>query len=135
MHVFFISNALFQLSPSLLNFFVNWASNVVYIRSSHRRYSVRKGVLRNFAKFTGKHLCQSLWLRCFVVKFVKFLRTPFSQNTPGRLLLLGVAYYIKGSSYLKSYQCDLFFTFIFIFIMINDDDELFLWYGWPTKGV
>ena len=24
------------------------------------RCSVRKGVLRNFAKFTGKHLCQSL---------------------------------------------------------------------------
>ena len=31
-------------------------------RSSHRRSSVRKGVLRNFAKFTGKHLCQSLIL-------------------------------------------------------------------------
>ena len=30
-------------------------------RSSHRRCSVRKGVLRNFAKFTGKHLCQSLF--------------------------------------------------------------------------
>ena len=29
-------------------------------RSNHRRCSVRKGVLRNFAKFTGKHLCQSL---------------------------------------------------------------------------
>ena len=29
-------------------------------RSSHQRYSVRKGVLRNFAKFTGEHLCQSL---------------------------------------------------------------------------
>ena len=28
----------------------------------HRRCSVRKGVLRNFAKFTGKHLCQSLFL-------------------------------------------------------------------------
>ena len=27
-------------------------------RSSHRRRSVRKGVLRNFAKFIGKHLCQ-----------------------------------------------------------------------------
>ena len=25
-------------------------------RSSHRSCSVRKGVLRNFAKFTGKHL-------------------------------------------------------------------------------
>ena len=30
-------------------------------RSSHQRYSVKKGVLRNFAKFTGKHLCQSLF--------------------------------------------------------------------------
>ena len=57
--------------------------------------SVRKGVLRNFAKFTGKHLCQSLfsnkvaglipatllkkrlWHRCFPPNFVKFLRTPF----------------------------------------------------------
>ena len=29
-------------------------------RSNHRRCSVRKGVLRNFAKFTGKHLCHSL---------------------------------------------------------------------------
>ena len=30
-------------------------------RSSHQRCSVRKGVLRNFAKFTRKHLCQSLY--------------------------------------------------------------------------
>ena len=29
-------------------------------RSSLQRCSVRKDVLRNFAKFTGKHLCQSL---------------------------------------------------------------------------
>ena len=31
-------------------------------RSSHRRCFVRKGVLRNVAKFTGKHLYQSLYL-------------------------------------------------------------------------
>ena len=30
-------------------------------RSSHWKCSVRKGVLRNFAKFTGKHLCQSFF--------------------------------------------------------------------------
>ena len=30
-------------------------------RSSHRKCSVRKSVLRNFAKFTGKHLCQGLF--------------------------------------------------------------------------
>ena len=32
------------------------------LRSSQRRCSVKKDVLRNFAKFTGKHLCQSLFL-------------------------------------------------------------------------
>ena len=56
-------------------------------RSSHHRCSVKKGVLRNFAKFAGKHLCQSLffnkvaglrlWHRCFPVNFAKFLRTYF----------------------------------------------------------
>ena len=79
------------------------------IRSSHQRCSVRKGVLRNFAKFTGKHLCQSLffnkvsgsgpatlfkkrlWYMCFPVNFAKFLRAFFSQNTSGRLLLNNTA--------------------------------------------
>ena len=31
-------------------------------RSSHQRCSIIKGVLINFAKFTGKHQCQSLFL-------------------------------------------------------------------------
>ena len=50
----------------------------------------------NFAKFTGNHLCQSLfftkvaalskkrlWHRCFPVNFAKFLGTPLLQNTSG----------------------------------------------------
>ena len=63
-------------------------------RSSYQRCSMKKGVLTNLTKFTGKHLCQSLffikkrlWHRCFSVNFVKFLRTPFLQNPSGRLLL------------------------------------------------
>ena len=28
-------------------------------RSSHQRCSVKKDVLRSFAKFTGKHLCET----------------------------------------------------------------------------
>ena len=74
-------------------------------RSSHQRCSIKKGVLRNFSKFTGQYLCQSLffnkvaglrpatllkkslWHRCFPLNFVKFLRTPFLQNTSGRVLL------------------------------------------------
>ena len=34
--------------------------SVTTFRSSHRRCSVRNCVLRNFVKFTGKRLCQSL---------------------------------------------------------------------------
>ena len=37
------------------------AQKIPMYRSSHRRCSVRKSVVRNFAKFTGKHLCQSLF--------------------------------------------------------------------------
>ena len=65
----------------------------------------KKGVLKNFTKFTGKHLCQSLfvnkvagprpatllkkrlWHRCFSINCVKGLRTPFLQKTSGPLLL------------------------------------------------
>ena len=35
------------------------------IRRSHWRRSLRKGALRNFAKFAGKHLCQSLFFNKF----------------------------------------------------------------------
>ena len=61
-------------------------------RNSHWRCSVRKGVLRNFAKFAGKHLCQSLfWIKLqasglnFPVNFAKPLRTPFLQNPSDRM--------------------------------------------------
>ena len=34
---------------------------VSYNRSSRSEVFCKKGVLRNFAKFVGKHLCQSLF--------------------------------------------------------------------------
>ena len=75
------------------------------IRSSHQKCSARKAVFKNFAKFRGKRMCQvvffnrvagpepatllkkTLWHRCFPVNSAKFLRSPFSQNTSGRLFL------------------------------------------------
>ena len=49
----------------------------------------QKGVTRNFAKFTRKHLCRNLFfLWSFLVNFETFLRTPFWQNSTGRLLLI-----------------------------------------------
>ena len=59
-------------------------------RSSHRRCSVRKGVLRNFTKFTEKHLRQSIFFNKvagFPVNFAKSLRIPFLRNTSSELLL------------------------------------------------
>ena len=57
-------------------------------RSSHQRCSIEIVALKNFIKFTGKHLCKALLLitllkkrlghRCFPVNFVNFSRTPFS---------------------------------------------------------
>ena len=46
------------------NFLINDLSKirVTGTRSSHRRCSVKKGVLNNFEKFTGKHLSQSSFL-------------------------------------------------------------------------
>ena len=74
--------------------------------SNHQRCSIKKGALRNFTKFTGKQLYESAFLNevaglspttlLKVLKktlwhrfryFVKFLITPFLQNTSGRLLL------------------------------------------------
>ena len=46
----------------------SWNSQQDYLcayRSSHRTCSVKKLVLRNFAKFTRKHLCQSLFFNLF----------------------------------------------------------------------
>ena len=77
-----------------MNFLDCSFKNGIY-RSSRPEVFCKKGVLRNFAKFTGKHLCQSLffnkvaglrpatllkkrlWHRCFPINFAKFLRTPF----------------------------------------------------------
>ena len=71
----------------------------LFCKSSQRRCSVRKMFLENFAKLTGKQLCQGLFFNkvaglshnCFPVNFAKILRTPFLQNTSRRLLLFAIS--------------------------------------------
>ena len=94
----FWKESLSKFCPKLLTNILAWFGNIAVPMLWHWRCSVRKGVLINFAKFTEKHLCQSLffnrkillkkqlWHRCFPANFAKFLRTPFLQNTSGRLL-------------------------------------------------
>ena len=75
-------------------------------RSNYPELFPKKGVPKNFAKFTGKHLCQILFFNkvakgqrpatllkkrlqhwCFPVNFAKLLRTPFSIKHLWWLLL------------------------------------------------
>ena len=77
--------------------------SILYDRSSHRRCSMKKGVLENFAKFIGKHLYQSLFFKScrpqpcnfikkgtlakvFSCKFCEIFKNTFFTETSGRLL-------------------------------------------------
>ena len=77
------------------NFYVIYERNLSKFRSSRPEVFCKRAVLGNFAKFTGKHQCHSLffnkvagirpatllkrsrWYRCFPINFAKFLRAPF----------------------------------------------------------
>ena len=72
-----------------------WKYNVKQniCRSSHRRCSIKKAVIKNFGIFTGKHLktCnlikKRLQHKCFSVNIAKFLKAPILKNIWERLLL------------------------------------------------
>ena len=73
-----------------------------YYRSSHPEVFLEKSVLKICSKFTGEHPCRSMMsmrllcnfieitLRheCSPVNLLHILRTPFTKNTYGRLLLI-----------------------------------------------
>ena len=79
------SNYEFLLAQSFLKVslfaFITTANVSSLDRSSHR-CSIKKVFLEK-----ATLLKKSLWHKCFPVNFAKFLRTPFLQNTYGRLLL------------------------------------------------
>ena len=57
----------------------------------------KKDVLKTFAKSTRKHLCLNLFFGAFFVNFAEFVKTPFLQNSTGRLILIiAVSVVAKG---------------------------------------
>ena len=75
--------------------YVSQTKKCLNSRSSHQSCSLEKTVLKNFAIFTGKHLCWTAfnflkkWLqhRCFPVNIAKFLRTLILMKICEQLLL------------------------------------------------
>ena len=87
----------------------------------------KKGFLKNFAKFTGKHLHQSLffkvaglrpatllkkrlWHMCFLVNFAKFLRITFFTEHPRWLLLSWKDYFL---TFQPVFSCEILFSWRF----------------------
>ena len=69
--------------------------NIQIVRSSHRRCCIRKGVLKNFAKFKEKHLCQGVFqvaglglikkdkmAQVFSCEFCEMFKGTFSYRAP-----------------------------------------------------
>ena len=84
-----------------------------WLRSSRLDVFCRKGIFRSFAKFIGKHLCESLFFnkvrpardsaQVFPVSLAKFLRPPFYKDHL-QWLLLKIVWYL-----LNSLSCSSFF--------------------------
>ena len=69
------------------------AGNLRLSESSHRRCSVKKGVLKNFANFTGKHLC---W-RLFFMKLQFWRPVTLSKKTPTHVFSRDINEIFKNS--------------------------------------
>ena len=65
-------------------------SHFTITRSNRQEMFCKKGVLRNFTKFTGIHLCQGLffnkvaglWHRCFPMNFCEISKNTFIYRAP-----------------------------------------------------
>ena len=88
---FFCTN-IFQVELEILR------NSPTIFRSSHCSHSIKKAILKDFVRFTGKHLCWSLFFnklaghkpcnfikkklqhRCFLANIDKFGRSPILKN-------------------------------------------------------
>ena len=102
-------------------------------RNSHPEIFCKKSVLKNFVKFTGKHVCESLFFNiksrlynsCFTVNFFKIFRTFFTYSNSGgsyivTLSLLLLHFPVKfGVSCMRACRinlsCEHFWQFLWIF--------------------
>ena len=121
---------------------------------------MKKGVFRNFAKFTEKHLCQSLffnkvaglkkrpWHRCFHVNFAKFLGTSFYRaplddcfcNEPFKFSDIWQGYlfnYVNCLFYINRYFKTIignkYFCYYFLNLLLNSNNNLTLTYRNETE--
>ena len=77
MKLSYIALVTFSQLPLFLDYVLHNFDCFTFIRS-HQRCSVKEGVPKNFANFTGKHLCESV----FSIKFQACNKTYFEERLP-----------------------------------------------------
>ena len=104
-----LHNIFTNLWPSwilLYKYFLGWEilrNHLTIFRSSHRRCSIKKGILKHFVIFAGKHICRGLLFnkiaghqacnsikkrlrhRYYLANISKFIRRPILKNISERL--------------------------------------------------
>ena len=94
---FFQMNILFELSQAYKAYPIQKRDIWARFQTSRKRFDIQQEAipltvmrsLNSNKKPTNVNACGlQLWHRCFPVNFVKFLRTPFLQNTSRRQLII-----------------------------------------------
>ena len=86
--------------------------------SSHWRCSIKKGILKNFAKFIGKHLCQSLF----------FNKVAGLRPQPAVSASVSTSWYLKACNFIKKETLEQMFSCEFCEISKNTFFIEHLWW-------
>ena len=87
-------------------------------RSSHWRCSIEKGVFKNLTKFTGKHLCQSL----FLIKLHTLACNFIKKRDSGTCVFLWILLIFLEHLFYGTPPGDCFMSHLYLFCIL-----LFLW--------
>ena len=94
-------------------------------RNSHQRCSMKERILRNFAKFTGKHQCQSLvpWQKGTLAQVFSYEVCKISKNTFFYRTHLGDCFCTCNELTIISYfgKCE----YDYCFNMLQEYDNIF----------
>ena len=93
------------------------------LRSSHRRCYLKKGVLKNFAKFKGKHLCQSLFFNKVAGLSMQFYQKRGSDTICTISKNTFFTEHLRASASVFRLQDDLFYPLILLVYILNPADH------------
>ena len=109
--------------------------NVYKVQKQPPEVFLKKGVLRNFAKFTGKHLCESAFFNkvaaaCNVFLWIlqNFSEHLFLQNTFGGCLLI-ISLFMTGIC-IPCHSCSINWICMLTDSSINWSDRSFFDFAW-----